>query len=704
VQRRTANTDVPSTDSTIVHQILRSSGQSLNPNLQQSMESRFGRDFSQIRIHTDQKANQSAQSINAQAYASGKHIVFGVNQYQPTTDQGRKLIAHELTHTIQQSSSDVASIQRVVNFDITRTSITPELVAPLNDAELTNQLQIVQQQITTLDRNSAEYHGAIENRRVLEQEIDRRTVLASGVAANASIGPQVSRPTGLPMEGGYTLQALPHLPQTFMDQIPEGQLVTVTEEMLRGNAAVTNATSVTDPPRSPIPTASSRSSLPPLGNSVTTSIGAGYVGMEANLLTYGLPLRGTNFGNSIGIVSFPRYSPSRIFSGLSSIVPEHPVMWGHTAVIVRMNGRIVSVVSHAPSSLLNAGFNRGVTPAPILEPGISPAVRTGTAATPAAYYNDRAILLNSKLRSLEIEMPPAEVEAFLGNLPRGQTYGVANPVGNSRYTAIPSEYYGSGGSVGSCPNCIDWAVPTVEEAIGGTITSGNIPVTDLPANTGAAPVPHQANQGQLMRALADSESLAVLGPDGVPIPRRIATGGLTPGMQVLKWGGRIMIVYAAYQTYAEIRDAPEGTRRRTAAGAISGFAGGLAAGALAGLACGPGAPVCSIVLGLGFGIAGTLIARDVGELSYDAATGEDHPLYTTLLWRAMNQPVVDDADIPRTVCSGQANCHTPARYLSPNWRQRDSLLSSSLARERVLSEADITRLLEFVNTTHSNGH
>ena len=67
------------------------------------MESRFGYDFSQVRIHTDGKANKSADAINALAFTAGQHIVFGAANFAPDTHQGRHLLAHELTHVVQQT-------------------------------------------------------------------------------------------------------------------------------------------------------------------------------------------------------------------------------------------------------------------------------------------------------------------------------------------------------------------------------------------------------------------------------------------------------------------------------------------------------------------------------------------------------------------------------------------------------------------------
>jgi hypothetical protein len=66
-------------------------------------EPRFGRDFSQVRLHTDTQAAESTRRVNAQAFTMGQEVVFGAGQYAQGTSQGRRLMAHELTHVVQQS-------------------------------------------------------------------------------------------------------------------------------------------------------------------------------------------------------------------------------------------------------------------------------------------------------------------------------------------------------------------------------------------------------------------------------------------------------------------------------------------------------------------------------------------------------------------------------------------------------------------------
>ncbi len=86
----------------VIHEVLRSPGQLLDVPSRAYFEPKFGQDFSGVRVHTDARAAQSAESVNALAYTVGKNIVFGTNQYSPDTYAGRSLLAHELTHVIQQ--------------------------------------------------------------------------------------------------------------------------------------------------------------------------------------------------------------------------------------------------------------------------------------------------------------------------------------------------------------------------------------------------------------------------------------------------------------------------------------------------------------------------------------------------------------------------------------------------------------------------
>ena len=85
-----------------VHEIVRSPGLPLDAATRAFFEPRFRYDFSQVRVHADDYAKESARAINALAYTSGQHLVFGENRYPPSESSSRHLIAHELAHFVQQ--------------------------------------------------------------------------------------------------------------------------------------------------------------------------------------------------------------------------------------------------------------------------------------------------------------------------------------------------------------------------------------------------------------------------------------------------------------------------------------------------------------------------------------------------------------------------------------------------------------------------
>lgn len=92
---------------------LRGGGQPLDASVRGFMEPRFGHDFSNVRIHTDSHAAETAQSVSALAFAVGRDVVFGAGQYQPGTDAGKRLIAHELTHVVQQGQLHGQTVSQI---------------------------------------------------------------------------------------------------------------------------------------------------------------------------------------------------------------------------------------------------------------------------------------------------------------------------------------------------------------------------------------------------------------------------------------------------------------------------------------------------------------------------------------------------------------------------------------------------------------
>lgn len=102
LRRKAASATGPASVPPVVHDVLRASGAGMDPASRAFFEPRFTRDFSNVRVHADEHAAQAAQAVDALAFTVGNHMVFGRGQYRPDSHNGRRLIAHELTHTVQQ--------------------------------------------------------------------------------------------------------------------------------------------------------------------------------------------------------------------------------------------------------------------------------------------------------------------------------------------------------------------------------------------------------------------------------------------------------------------------------------------------------------------------------------------------------------------------------------------------------------------------
>ncbi|HYH08444.1 MAG TPA: DUF4157 domain-containing protein [Thermoanaerobaculia bacterium] len=116
VQRRALGDTMPGLPSSVTR-VLGEPGAPLDPNTRTMMESRFGHSFADVRVHTDTHAAASAAAIDAAAYTAGTHIVFGTRRFEPHTTEGRRLLAHELAHVVQQRNG----------------TALPEGVGPAND-------------------------------------------------------------------------------------------------------------------------------------------------------------------------------------------------------------------------------------------------------------------------------------------------------------------------------------------------------------------------------------------------------------------------------------------------------------------------------------------------------------------------------------------------------------------------------------------
>ncbi|HEX8174254.1 MAG TPA: DUF4157 domain-containing protein [Pyrinomonadaceae bacterium] len=110
----------PSIASSVSSQIEQSNGHGLNDDTKQSMESRFGHDFDDVRVHTDAPAQEAAKDLSAEAFTTGRDIYFSQGAYDPSTREGQGLLAHELAHVVQQD--DGAASQSTYGFHVSQPS------------------------------------------------------------------------------------------------------------------------------------------------------------------------------------------------------------------------------------------------------------------------------------------------------------------------------------------------------------------------------------------------------------------------------------------------------------------------------------------------------------------------------------------------------------------------------------------------------
>lgn len=114
LQRAAVNSG-PDVVPSIVNDVLRSPGQPLDREVRTFMDTRFNYDFSKVRVHTDTKSAESTRALDALAYTVGNDVIFGTGQYSPETNDGKRLLAHELVHVVQQRGIGALSKSSAIN-------------------------------------------------------------------------------------------------------------------------------------------------------------------------------------------------------------------------------------------------------------------------------------------------------------------------------------------------------------------------------------------------------------------------------------------------------------------------------------------------------------------------------------------------------------------------------------------------------------
>jgi Domain of unknown function (DUF4157) len=609
-----------------VERVLAGSGSPLPITVRKDMEQRFGQDFSQVRMHTGSAAEQSASDVNANAYTAGNNIVFNRGRFSPETQNGKRLLAHELTHVVQQSNSDKANsagnevsgpvtslksaepvVQRAplteaeaqrriaeIESIIANSSQTPETMAELESERnrLANFLRAPISRPAPASRPARTRPSAVEPSAAEERAQRSDPVLhdipdSSSVPENgSSLEMTVPRPEGLP-SGGYTLYQVIGAPQEFLQSIPENRITTIDMSALAANDRAAPGVS------------------PGVVGTPMAGAGASSLLNSSRALVNGfIPTT-----NAIGLVSYPSSGNLSLLELAASIGPRNGVTPGHTAMVIVRNGH-TSVVGFKTASFLETLANyRGL-------------FKTGEGAAssiPAQLTNDIGIFRNPTARQVMWDISPEALERIrTATNPEQMMDDVLREVapGNPSTSAVPeggfTEYTGRPAELGraNATNCVGWACNAIEQRVGeaprARMRSSGVVEPIVPEGGGTR------LQGRMMQATTEgaADTLAGVAP---------RAAGMSRTMQFMRIGGRVFLVVGVVISAVEVGRAVRDRDYRRATQEVGGFATGFAAGAAAGLLCGPGAPVCSIGLGLVFGLGGYFAGRAIAGAAYDAA-------------------------------------------------------------------------------------
>jgi len=138
-------------------QNLQGKGRPLPPSMRTFFEPRFGHDFSQVRIHTDARAVRSAQALSARAFTIGHDIVFGTGQFTPGTVDGKRLLAHELTHIVQQNALPATTANTPANSLVRRKIAAPIIQRAIYEGHDHGGRYVIDDQACTLTYHQSWY-------------------------------------------------------------------------------------------------------------------------------------------------------------------------------------------------------------------------------------------------------------------------------------------------------------------------------------------------------------------------------------------------------------------------------------------------------------------------------------------------------------------------------------------------------------------
>lgn len=172
VQRAAGNaaaTSAVEEERSSVHDVVSRGGQPLDEGVRTDMEARMGQDFSDVRVHNDDAADASARSVSSHAYTVGSNIVFQRGAYDPGSTAGQKMLAHELTHVVQQRSGPVDGTPVGGGISVSDPSDRFERAAEANAEQVMSQ-PAQRQADAAVQRASDASLGAVQREEAPEEE------------------------------------------------------------------------------------------------------------------------------------------------------------------------------------------------------------------------------------------------------------------------------------------------------------------------------------------------------------------------------------------------------------------------------------------------------------------------------------------------------------------------------------------------------
>ena len=554
-------------------------------------EPRFGTDFSQVRVHTDSRAAETANSIQARAFTVGPNIAFGPGQYAPESSEGKQLLAHELTHVVQQNGSQdrPSGIQRKPKSKEAKTETKPPVA--WRDGM---HAKVVKEFKLGDDFSGYEEYKVGEVLKVTSEPTQfygRKSASVTTVRAAAIGRREGTSPRWISVD---------NIEPTNAPVIPPGMedAVNFQVDVLSADAARAMGIDLSIIPENTLlPLAQAQAGAQcrigedPFMGGMAPGMGAGWAG--APWPAFPIPANATGVQwTQTGFGHFSQFSN----------VPGSPTMGGY-----RSYGAVHGY----------QGLHSAITRNPWTRP------------VPGGYFSDWWFrLMSSKSQTLIWRPGTPQHAALVAELIKSGSY-------SQRYNFPPAP------QGQSCSNCITVPKTQTYGALGGrpviVTDEGVFDITEFGRDAPDQPMSkQQAGRGRTMREWINNPKVQT--PTGQietlntsRVPASTVAGNR--GVAVIRAGGIVLLVYGAYKTgdrLAEAYGTPEFGRvvaQETGSwvgGIIAGALGAAGAGAVACSPSGPGAFVCAaagFAGGLIAGVAGSMVGAMGGDYLYDKLSG-----------------------------------------------------------------------------------